>query len=624
MSTDDELSLKEGQGFEGGEPGEPADETPSSRRPHEAEKSSPISGLLSGLGSVFNVFGKRPDRGEEVGAEYQLLSFNEPLPPDAEPLGESYLLRNGVKVSIGFVRKRSEGLYLIQEPELTDVERKAYRRLMYRLRYELPLQPGLGPEAYSPESLAVLVEKHAREISARYGAGNIYAFTQDKIMYYVRRDLVGYGPIDSLMLDGNIEDVKFSGYGRPLILLHRQYAKYGWLTTNILLDNDSQDRLARRLAQMGLSSLSTAFPMVECKLPNGDRLSAFYQYEVSSFGTSITIRRHKAQPLTVIELMEHGELSALMTACLWTLVEAKGVLFIVGQPGAGKTSLVNALGQMIRDSQVPVIIEDFPELNFPQHYKQSLVTRYSKALRTEAVKRGEQIGEINQEDLLRASLRIRPDYLIVGEILTREAPVFLQAINIGLSGMTSFHAEDVETAVSRLTEKTIGVDPTMLHLIDWVIAVGYVKLESTGEMVRRCRSIDEIIAVGNYQNVFKWAPATDTYLPNDASQIVEKSRAIRKVITRRGISDDAMISELEEKTAFIEDLRARGVKRFVDVSQALMDYYAGKVAVAQAQPQPEGPEAVSSTIPSAGDRLAQLFAGLSGGEGSESKSRTNG
>ena len=609
----DELGINDGlQGA-----GLSADEEPSSSRLQEREKSTPISGLLSRLGSVLNVFGKQSDR-EEVATEYQLLSFNSPLPPDAERLGEPYVLRNGVKVSIGFVRKRSEGLYFIHEPELTDIERKAYRRLMYRLRFELPLQPGLGPEAYSPESLAALVEKHAREISARYGAGNIYAFTQEKIMYYVRRDLVGYGPIDSLMLDGDIEDVKVSGYGRPFILLHRQYAKYGWLTTNILLDNDSQDRLARRVALMGLSSLSTAFPMVECKLPNGDRLSAFYQYEVSSFGTSITIRRHKAEPLTVIELMEHGELSALMAACLWTILEAKGVFFVVGQPGAGKTALVNALGQMIRDSQVPVVIEDFPELNFPQHYKQSLITRYSKALRSEAVKRGEQIGEINQEDLLRASLRIRPDYLIVGEILTREAPVFLQAINIGLSGLTSFHAEDIETAVSRLTEKTIGVDPTMLHLIDWVIAIGYVKLESTGEMVRRCRSIDEIISAGNYQNVFKWFPATDTYLPTSVGQVVEKSRAVRKVITRRGISDEAMVSELEEKTSFLEDLRVRGVKRFAEVSQAFRNYYAGKIAVAAVQPTVEAASELSEgALRATEDRLAKLFEGLSGGKSAE-------
>lgn len=581
-----------------------------------SQRPSFLSGFVSGLGSVFGFM--RPSGREEEGLEYPLLSFSASLPPEAEQLGDPYLLQNGVKVVIGFDRKVPEGLYFVQEPELTDIERKAYKRLMYRLRYELPLQPGLGPEAYSPEALAGLVEKYAREISVRYGAANIYEFTQEKLMYYVRRDLVGYGPIDSLMLDGDIEDAKVSGYGRPFILLHRQFAKYGWLKTNILLDNDSQDRLARRLALMGLSSLSTAFPIVECKLPNGDRLSAFFQYEVSAFGTSITIRRHKAEPLTTIQLIEHGEFSALMAACLWTILEAKGVFFIVGQPGAGKTALVNALGQMIRDSQVPVIIEDFPELNFPQHYKQSLITRYSKALRTEAVKRGEQIGEVNQEDLLRASLRIRPDYLIVGEILTREAPVFLQAINIGLSGLTSFHAEDVETAVSRLTEKTIGVDPTMLHLIDWVVAVSYVKLEATGEMVRRCRSIDEIISVGNYQNVFKWTPATDGYQPDDPRQIVKKSRAIRKVITRRGISDKSMIAELEEKTAFLEDLRARGVRRFADVSQAFRDYYASKITVTVAEPKVEvGVKPSDGILVSASDRLSQLLSERMAGEQAE-------
>jgi flagellar protein FlaI len=425
-------------------------------------------------------------------------------------------------------------------------------------------------------------------------------------MYYVRRDLVGYGPVDTLLLDGNIEDVKVSGYGRPFILIHREHAKYGWLRTNIQLDHDSQDRLARRLTLMGKSSLSTAFPMVECMLPNGDRLSAFYQYEISPLGTSITIRRHKAEPYTVIQFIEQGEFTSLMAACFWTVLEAKGVFFMIGQPGSGKTSLVNALGQMIRDSQVPVIIEDFPELNFPQPFKQSLVTRYSKALRTEAVKRGEQMGEVNQEDLLRASLRIRPDYLIVGEILTREAPVFLQAINIGLSGLTSFHAEDVETAVSRLTEKTIGVDPTMLRLIDWIVTVGYVKLERTGDMVRRCRSVDEIMSVGNYQNVFKWNPTEDAFTPNAGAQVVMNSRAFRKVMARRGTSEAAMIAELEEKVNFLEDLRARGMKRFAEVSQAFKDYHASKIpgAPSGVEVAPRAP--AEAIVVSIEDRLLKL------------------
>ncbi len=566
--------------------------------PHKS--SSPISGLFNSLGSVLGFKGSGR---EEEDVEYTLFSFNTPLPSEAEQLGEPYVLPNGVKVVIGFLRRTAEGLYFIQEPELTDFERRAYKRLMYRLRYELPLQPGLGPEAYTPEALAGLVEKYAREVSVRYGAARTYEYTQEKLMYYVRRDLVGYGPIDSLLLDGYIEDTKVSGYGRPFILLHREFAKYGWLKTNVVLDNDSQDRLARRLALMGNSSLSTAFPTIECKLPNGDRLSAFYQYEVSSFGTSITIRRHKAEPYTVIQLIEHGEFSPLMAACLWTILEAKGVFLIIGQPGAGKTALVNALGQVIRDSQVPVIIEDYPELNFPQPFRQSLITRYSKALRTEAVKRGEQIGEITQEDLLRASLRIRPDYLIVGEILTREAPVWLQAINIGLSGLTSFHAEDVETAVSRLTEKTIGVDPTMLHLIDWVLTVGYVKLDRTGDMVRRCRSIDEILALGNYQNVFKWNPASDDFLPNNPREIVMKSHAIKKVMTRRGISESSMAAELEEKTSFLEDLKARGVKRFTEVSQAFRDHHASKLPAVTAAGATMAPEGMLVSVE---DRLRRL------------------
>jgi flagellar protein FlaI len=543
-----------------------------------------IQALLGKAGGIFNglpLFGRStsPETAEET--LFPLASFSSPLPPDAEPIGSnsSYLLPNGVRVNIGLRKAVGEALYFIQEPELTELERRAYQRLMYRLTYELHLEAGKGPEAYTPEALEQLVEEAAREVSIQYGAADIHELTQEKLMYYVKRDLIGYGPVDPLLNDNDIEDIKVSGYHVPFIIIHREYAQYGWLTTNIALDPDSQDSLGRRLVQMGGSTLSIAFPAVECMLPNGDRLSVFYQYEVSPHGTSVSIRRHKREPYTVVQFIEHGELSPLMAACLWQLLEAKGVLFIVGQPGAGKTALVNALGIMIRDSLVPVTIEDFPELNLPQKFKQSLVTRYSKALRTEAIRRGEQVGEFNQEDLLRSSLRIRPDYLIVGEILTKEAPVFLQAINIGLSGFTSFHADSIDTTIARLTEKTIGVDPTMLHLIDWVITVSYLKHEETGSMVRRIRSVDEILSVGNYNNVFKWIPPpSDLFEPSSADEVVDRSSSLGKIMVRRGISKATLVAEIEEKRLFLEDLQAKGVRKFAEVSEAFRRFYASKVA----------------------------------------------
>lgn len=519
---------------------------------------------------------------------FTLVTTSKPLPPNAkllEPVPR--ILPNGVKAWVAIIPEEGKGLYYVEEPTLSEEELRAYKTLIARLQYVTKLEPRMGVEAYTPEALEAYIVEKAREVSEEFEVAGIYGLTKDKLVYYVKRDLLGYGPINPLMGDEELEDILIVGYDKAFIVLDRRWAELDWLETNITLSHDQLDQLARRLALMGKSTLSVAFPTVMCMIPTHDRVTATYRYEVSPNGTSISIRKFRKEPITIPQLLEQSVMSLQMVAYLWEIIEDKGVIFVVGLPGGGKTTLCNALSLMLKPQFHPVTIEDFPELNLPQENRHSLTARYSKAIRGEGGgKRGEQVGEVSQVDLLRQSLRIRPDFLIVGEILTEEAPVMFQAINTGLGGATSFHATDVHAAVTRLMEKTIGVDPAMLSMIDAVITVKRVKHPLTGEMVRRVPSIDEIKGVNDYNNVFTWTPSIDRFTPTDTRAIAKQSFALQKIKTRRGLTEEQIVGELNEKIHFLEDVSARHLERFSEFSGAIKSFYAAKARTVASKTEP--------------------------------------
>jgi flagellar protein FlaI len=537
---------------------------------------------------------------EMVLEPFPFISTTKPLPKEGVVLEPPRNLPNNVVARLAILPNEGKGLYYIEEPELTEEEGRAYQVLVNRLQYVTKLEPGLGPDAYTPEILEGLIVEKAREVSEEYGVAGMHELTKDKLVYYIKRDLLGYGPINPLMTDDELEDVLVAGYDKPFIVVDRKWADLDWLETNLVLTHDQQDQLARRLALMGKSTLSIAFPKVQTMLPSHDRLAATYRYEVSPLGTSLSIRKFRKEPLTIPQLMAQSMLTPVMAAYLWEIVEERGVVFVIGLPGSGKTVLCNALSILLKPQFHPVTIEDFPELNLPQEQKQSLTARRSRTIRSEGDKHGEQAGDVSQVELLRHSLRIRPDFLIVGEILTEEAPVMFQAINTGLGGQTSFHAANVHAAVTRLIEKTIGVDPAMLQMIDAVVLVNRIRHPLTGETVRRIISIDEIIEVGKYNNVFSWSPAMDTFSRSDSKDVVNSSRAMQRIRTRRGWSDDQLADDLLDKAHFLDDALGKHIERFADFSQAVKKFYAGKVRPLTYKAEVEA-KAVKSVEPQSGN-----------------------
>lgn len=549
--------------------------------------------FLESAGSLFGWLWK-PRPPEE--ALFSLTSASTPLPPDAKVL-ETYKLDNGVGVQIG-VTPKGKGLFYIQEPSLDNTELRLFRKIMAHLAYEMPFEISVHGTRLSPDELSKQIQSATSRIVGTYrtkGLKAVYRFATPKILYYVTRDVVGFGPIDALFHEPNLEDLKSEGYGIPFIVINRKYSGLRWMETNVTLDPNDQDALGLQLAHMGGRSLSTAFPIVEAMLPSRHRLMVVYGREVSQKGTALEVRLFRAEPYTISYLIRTGTLSPLMAAYLWMILESRGSILTVGETGSGKTSVTCALGMLIHPAMSVLTIEDIPELKFPHDHWLPLTTRSSYSIERAEVGGGRRqggggrrAGEIDQFDLLRVALRVRPDFIIVGEVIGEEAQTLFQAVAVGQSGITTMHSLDVNAAYQRLTTRPIDTPGALVAGLDCIITYRRLRMPN-GLFERRISDIHEPAGIspadiGKFRPIFNWDPSGDWFVPSSAEEVIQKSRVLIKYAQRQGTSLEELTQDLNEKTAFLSSLVQRSIDKYADVVNEVRDYYSSKLPPLQVQP----------------------------------------
>ncbi len=267
------------------------------------------------------------------------------------------------------------------------------------------------------------------------------------IMYYLVRDTAGYGKVDPLIKDDYIEDININGPNRPVYVWH---SRYEHLRTNITLSNDELSSLVVKISQRVGKNVSSAYPILEGLLPEGLRVELGLR-DVSPYGPIVTIRKFRANPITVIDLLIDGVIKAEAIATLWFMLENGISMVIIGPTGAGKTTLLNALLFLIRPEARVVTIEDTREINIPHEQWVPLVVRESET---------PNVQNVTAYDLVKVSMRIRPDYLVIGELRGgEEAYVFFQGLASGHTGLTTIHASSLIAAVRRLLSRPMSVPP---------------------------------------------------------------------------------------------------------------------------------------------------------------------
>jgi len=384
-----------------------------------------------------------------------------------------------------------------------------------------------------------------------------------KILYYLHRDFLGFGHIHVIMNDPMIEDISVNGMDTPVYVWHRKYES---MPTNLtFIDENALDNLIVKLTHLSSKHISTAFPILDAMLPGKDRLAATFKREVSPKGGSFTIRRFREEPFSIVDLVELGTIDDQIAAYLWMLIENRMTIAVIGGTGAGKTSTLNALASLVKPQMKLVTVEEIPEMNVPHENWVQLVSRESYGLGTAKT------GEVTLFDLVRTSLRYRPDYIVVGEIRGEEAFVLFQALATGHGGLTTLHADSIDYAMKRLTSPPMNVAKIYVPLINVAAMVERVQLPSAkGNMTfgRRLTSISEVIDYGEYRTVGKWDPVNDAFKTS-----FEESEQLQKIGARLGLTKKDIISEVTHRALLLHDLREKGIRKNVELSKFITNYY---------------------------------------------------
>jgi len=253
---------------------------------------------------------------------------------------------------------RSEYIYEVWEPHLDAREKEFLDMIKDSLNRTLEYEWEKMAEKDKKEYIEEAVDSFIRSRGIR-----LEPASKDKIVYYIIRDFVGYGPVDVLMADLRIEDVSCDGTGIPLFVFHQKYES---IKTNVIFDDDDAlNSFVVLLGQRCAKQISVANPILDGTSFEGHRVQATYAREVTTRGSSFTIRRYKEKPFTPVELVKFGTASAEMVAYLWVAVESGKSMMVCGGTASGKTATLNSAALFIRPGAKIVSIEDTREINLP-------------------------------------------------------------------------------------------------------------------------------------------------------------------------------------------------------------------------------------------------------------------
>lgn len=329
----------------------------------------------------------------------------------------------------------------------------------------------------------------------------ISGYDLENLVEEVVDELAGYGPLESLIRDDRINDILVNGPKKIFIERDGRLES----TTLRFIDDDHVLRVIRRiLAHLG-RRIDEASPMVDARLPDGSRVNAIIP-PLALDGPCLSIRKFRKQPLLSADLLQYGTVDNEMLAFLTAAVERRCNLIVSGGTGAGKTTLLNVLSRFIPHGERIVTIEDAAELQLEHDHVVRLETRPSNI---------DDSGEITARELVKNSLRMRPDRIVLGEVRGEEVMDVLQAMNTGHDGcMSTVHANSPEDAMLRFEmlaglAKFQGTESTLRKMIAAAIEL-VVQIARTTNGQRKVVSITEIVGIRDGHFVLNELYAYDT------------------------------------------------------------------------------------------------------------------
>jgi archaeal flagellar protein FlaI len=468
--------------------------------------------------------------------------------------------------------------YHIIEPEMDDSMTKLYEEVLSKIieiANTLPVPDKLVDiKDVLLKLLDEVLEVKGDKSIKRNFFSNLFSsrFLTDKntyefIRYFLIRNRLGYGILEPLLRDSNMEDIHCTGVG----VVHAVHKKFDHIETNIIFKDDmSVNKYMVDAAERAERPLTEAHPVVDAIMPDGSRVNFIYGREVSLEGSSFTIRKFSDVPVSITQIIHWGTMSSELCAYLWLCLENGMNLFMCGETASGKTTSLNAMCVFIKPDSKVYSVENTPEVTMPHDTWQHLVTReQGKA------------SDVTYFDLLIAALRSRPNYIIVGEIRGEEGRIAFQAMQTGHPVLSTFHAGSVRSMIQRLTGHPISVPPPSIDNLNIVLIQQAVDIG--GHSARRVLSVTELERYYDVtkkiitRQVFAWDPRRDKHFFRGLYNSFILEEKIARMI---GMVDKRDIyAELDLRRRILERMVQEEIFNYFDVWDVIKKFHQGGVSV---------------------------------------------
>ena len=451
-------------------------------------------------------------------------------------------------------------LYEIPVPKPTEAERKVINILKDATARLIAIT---GTRFRDLESKKNFYKQKVLEIIENFPELGIPPARKDFYAEAVVREMIGYGLLDFLLADDELEEIMVIGPKKPVYVFHR---RYGMMKTNIVFYTDEEikeviDKIARDVGRR----IDIENPLLDARLPDGSRVNATIP-PVSVDGSTITIRKFRKDPYTILDLIKFGTFTPEVAAFLWLAVDGMGAkpanILIAGGTGSGKTTTLNVLAAFIPAYERVITIEDTAELNLPLDHWVRLEVRPPGI---------EGTGEVSMDVLVKNALRMRPDRIIVGEVRHKEAFTLFTAMNTGHDGsMGTIHSNSANETMVRITSPPMSVPEVMATALDFIVVQHRIHDRRKGT-IRRITELAEVVNEDNKPVVrilFVWEPKEDTVLQIGTN--VAYLKTLREY-TALEVSD--LEDELQRRSEFLSSLLKRGIRGMKAVKSEVQRYF---------------------------------------------------
>ena len=512
-----------------------------------------------------------------------------PLDRDAKktrPYNLIYLAKEPIFIHIYEPPEDDEGnggqiLWFGLEPQLSEEEENMRRELVETLLQEAPTAPTFTTDGEFENILTQMIERYS-VLESEVGVtprrqGRLWEMVgmddkrvvvnpeqRERLQYIIIRDLIKNGPLEPLLSDEMLEDIHSVG----LKHIHMDHKVFGMVTSNIRFrEREILSRYLRAMSERIGRPVSDNKPIIDGALLDGSRINIIFSDDVSMLGPSFTIRKFAEETISITQLVQWGTMSAQVAAYIWMCLEYGMSVLVSGETASGKTTTLNAILPFIDHNVKIYSAEDTPEVKVRHKIWQRLVTRDSK----------NEESRVEMFDLLKAALRSRPRYIIIGEIRGVEGATAFQAMQTGHPVIATFHASSIVKMIQRFTGDPINVPIRFFDNLNFAIFQEVVELN--GGIARRITGIDEVIGYNKHSDgvltrgMFEWDPIKDKHYFRGMFQshlLENKIAALAGFENKRDVYDEVM-----RRTEAIQTMVDRGLTHYDDVFDLLNLYYNG-------------------------------------------------